>query len=326
MAGQALSGRVVHIDQPLSNMAINYRMSGFIADMVFPVVPVGKQTDIYIKYDQADIFRREDTKRSRGTEAQKIMYRVSSDSYYAENYALKADVTLEDRSNADPIFVSNFEGGRVRRVMDGLQLDWELRVSSLTMNTANVGSNAAVDSSWADQTNANPITDVDLIINNVQDSTGYRPNRLLFGNKAWRNFRRNDNVKDAVLGAGVGPNITGGGHWASTEEVARMLEVEKILVGGAYHNTAEEGIAQLLENMWPDSVLAYYTPDQPSVDEPSFGYSFRWSAPGLPNMNVERHPFESKTKVDEVEVGYYQAEKVTSAPLGFLLTNVNSNN
>ena len=34
MAGEYLTGRVVHIDQPLSNVAINYRPSGFIGDQV----------------------------------------------------------------------------------------------------------------------------------------------------------------------------------------------------------------------------------------------------------------------------------------------------
>ena len=57
MAGEYLTGRVVHIDQPLSNMAINYRPSGFIGDQVFPVVSVQKQSDLYVIYEQADLYR-----------------------------------------------------------------------------------------------------------------------------------------------------------------------------------------------------------------------------------------------------------------------------
>jgi len=41
-------------------------------------------------------------------------------------------------------------------------------------------------------------------------------------------------------------------------------------------------------------------------------------------MTVEVHPFDRKIKAEEVEVGYYQDEKVVSKPLGFLITNPTS--
>jgi hypothetical protein len=53
-------------------------------------------------------------------------------------------------------------------------------------------------------------------------------------------------------------------------------------------------------------------------------YSYRWAAGGLPNMQAERHPFDPKTKSEEVEVGYYQDEKITGSDYSFLLTAVNS--
>jgi hypothetical protein len=41
-------------------------------------------------------------------------------------------------------------------------------------------------------------------------------------------------------------------------------------------------------------------------------------------MQAERHPFDPKTKSEEVEVGYYQDEKITGSDYSFLLTAVNS--
>ena len=37
-----LQGRAVHIDHHLSNVAINYRPAGFIADRIFPVVDMDR--------------------------------------------------------------------------------------------------------------------------------------------------------------------------------------------------------------------------------------------------------------------------------------------
>jgi len=41
-------------------------------------------------------------------------------------------------------------------------------------------------------------------------------------------------------------------------------------------------------------------------------------------MQIEVHPFDVKTKSEEIELGYYQDEKITSSVLGFLLTHVTS--
>ena len=314
-----LQGRAAHIDHHLSNVAINYRPAGFIADQIFPVVQVPKQSDTYVIFEQSDLFRRETTKRSRGGEANKIHSRVSSASFYCENYALKADVTLEDRANADPIFVQHYEEGRVMRVQDALFLDWEARMAGHVTNASNVGSSTAVGSSWEDYSASDPLGDLWTAIDNVELATGYRPNRVLFSGTAWRHFRRNDKVIDKA----TNPNITGGGLYPSARQVEDLLEM-KVLVGNAWHNDAQEGLALNLSQIWGDHVLVYYAPEQPSIEAPSFGYYFRWSAAGLPNMQVERHPFDSRRHCSEVEIGYYQDEVVTAKPLGFLVTNVTS--
>ena len=321
-----LQGRGVHIDQHLSNMAINYRPAGFIADQIFPVVMVPKQSDKYVIFEQADLFRQENTKRARGAEANKIHSRVSSAGFYAENYALKADVTLEDRLNADPIFLNQFEEGRIRRVQDALLLDWEIRQAT-TMGSANVGTFAAVASAWTDYTagNTDPLGDVWTMVDNVETATGYRPNHVLFGGTAWRHFRRHANVIDKASSP-TGPNVSAGGHYPRRQQVEAMLEM-KVIVGNAWKNTAAEGIAQSLSSVWGANVWVYYAPENgnPSMEEPSAGYNFRWASPGLPNMQVERHPYDSRRHVDEVEIGYYQDEVLTATPLIAMVTAVDAN-
>jgi len=72
MAGGGATGHDLHLDQHLSNIAINYQPKGMIADVIAPIVKVGKQSDNYIIWDHADAFRVEDDKRAPGTEANKI--------------------------------------------------------------------------------------------------------------------------------------------------------------------------------------------------------------------------------------------------------------
>ncbi len=314
------TGRDLHLDRLLSQMAIGYARNSLIAGTIAPVVPVDKQSDAYSIFSRADALRTEEDARSPGTEANKITRTISSDTYFAQNYALKYPVTLEDRENADPVYRQNLINNAAEYVTDKLMLSWEVRVAALTNLTTNVGSSAGVASEWDAAASSDPIGDMNTAMDNVQDLTGQRPNKLVFGGNAWRSIRRNDSVLDRIHGT------TAPQGFATRAQVANIMEIDagNILVGEAYRNTANEAQAETLARVWTDNVLACYTPSAPSRDRPSFMYSFRWSASGLPNMQAERHPFDAKTKTEEVEVGYYQAERVTGSEYAFLLLSVNS--
>lgn len=307
----------IHIDAALSEMAIGYRPEGFIADMVFPVVNVSKQSDQYVEWSRADRLRIHDTTRAPGAEAKQIFESVSSGTYFAKNYALKSNVTIEDLKNADPIYVDNLTEGKAQLVLDGLMLDWEVRQANQVTSGSNVGTYTAVASAWTG-TGADPLGDMNTMIDNVHYSTGVRPNRVVFGLQAWKPFRRHSTVRNLIFG-----NNNGGGY-ASVGNVADLLEVDQVLVGGAFQNAAGEGLSENLSTIWDDHVLIYYAPSQPSKERPSLGYAFRWAQAGLPNMQVERHPYDMKTKSQEVEVGYYQDEVITGAAYGGLLINCTS--
>lgn len=315
-AGGATS-RDLHIDQFLSEMAMGYRPENFIADMLFPVVSVSKQSDLYMVHSRADRLRIEKTIRAPGTDARIVVEDIGSNTYFANNYALASPVTIEDRANADPMHLASLINGKSTFILDKLLLDWEARVASKVNSTSNVGSSAAVSSAWTGS-GADPLANINTAIDNVHYANGRKPNSVVFGPKAWDSFRRHSTVRNLILGT------NNGGGYVSRKQVAELLEIQNVLVGGAFKNTGEEGQSETIAEIWTDNVLVYYRPQSPSREQPSFGYSFRWAAPGLPNMQVERHPYDSKKKAELVEVGYYQDEKITGSTYGFLLTAVNS--
>lgn len=310
------TGRDLHIDVALSNMAIGYRPEGFIADMIFPTVQVQKQSDLYTVFDRASRTRSENDLRAPGTAATKVTENIGSGTYFAKNYALASGVWLEDKANADPILLSRLLNGKSTLLLDKLLLGMEKRVANLVCSGSNVGSYSAVSSAWTGA--GNPIGNINAAIDNVHYSNGVRPNRIVFGVEAWKSFRRNSDVRGLIFGT------NNGGGYPNVAQVAQLLDVDEVLIGGAFANTTQEGQTESLASIWKDNVLVYYAPDAPSMDRPSLGYGFRWAAPGLPNMQVERHPYDSHTKSEDIEVGYYQDEKITGASYGFLLTAVNS--
>lgn len=312
------TGRDLHIDRLLSQIAISYANDVLIAGTIAPMVTVEKQGDLYTVFDRADAFRIEDAKRSPATEANKITRSISSDSYFCQNYALKYPVTLEDRENADPVFRQNLINDAGAYLVDKHGLDWENRVATLVLNTSNVGSSSGVGSEWDAAASSDPLGDLNTALDAAEDLTGTRPNKAIFGKDAWRTCRRNDQILNRLFGS------NNGGGFAQRQQVASLLEIEEIMVGGAYKNTGNEAQAESLSKIWGDDVLLYYVPPTPRRDTPSFMYSFRWQPPGMPHMQAERHPFDPKTKSEEVEVGYYQIEKIVGSQYGYLLKAVNS--
>ena len=320
-----LAGRVLHVDQHLSNVAINYRPEGAIADEVFPIVEVPKQSDLYLIYERVDLLRRPETHRARGARAQTVSWRVSSSTYYAENYALSYPVPIEDEANADSIFRLTTDEGVVNRLKDFLTLDAEVRIANQVTSTTNVGSSVAVGSAWDDYTNSDPLSDIWTGMRNVRRSTGQQPNSIIFSGLAWDHFTLNNNVIDKTWGGGQHSGVSGGGFRATIEKVKELLMVDRVLVGGMFYNTAGEAITENLTEIWGDHVLIYRRPAVASVMEPSFGYGFRWTVPGIPHMAALRHPEDSRRHISkEIELGYYQSEQITASDLSFLITNVTS--
>ena len=310
----AATGRDLYLDLPLSQTIIDYRQDGMIADLIAPVVNVSKQSGAIIEFSQGDKWRIVDDKRAPNTHAKRHTTDVSSQLYYCNNYALMDGVTIEDRNNADPIFAMREIEGKALRLTDQLFLNWENRVSLQVTSTSNVGSSAAVSSVWSTtEGDGNPLTDLNTAIDNVRYATGYRPNRMIFGAKAWDGFRRHKNVRNLIFG------VNNGGGYANTAQAREVFEMDKVEVAGTFKNTGEENIADAFSNIWGPSVLVYYVPLTASREKPSFMYSYRLAAPGIPNMQVERHPYDSRAKGDDIEVSYYQDEKVVGKRFSFLV-------
>jgi hypothetical protein len=311
----------LHVDQVLTNVVLGYTPEARIWDRIAPVVPVGKQSDFYLEYSRADILRREEAHRAPGVEARVISKSIGSGTYFALNYALKMQQTVEDQANADPAFRQNFLNQDAMHLVDLLDLDIEARMATLITTVANVGSGAGISSAWsagATTGNSDPIGDINSAIDIVHDNTGKRPNKMTLGHQAWRSLRRHVDIRNLIYGT------NNGGGYPNTAQVAELFELDEVLVGGTYENTGDEAQTESLSPIWADHVVIHRTPSAPSRMEPSAFYSFRWAANGLANMQVERHPFDSRTKSSEIEVGYYQDEVVTGATYAYVIRAVNS--
>jgi len=316
------TGRDLHVDILLSQIALNYRPPGMIADQIAPIVPVQKETDSYPVFSRGEAFAIEKTNRSRGSPANRVTRTVSSAQYAAKNYALAYDIPVEDRANMDPTWQLELEAGAVRYLTDKLTLDWDRRV--LTLAQANVSTSFLCGSSWTaggTGTGAgDPVSMLWKMQEQIQSQTAVKPNSALFGYRAWNYARRNYNFRNFVQG------LYAGGNNVSRAGAQAALELDRLLIAQAFYNPVNEGQTATFSNYFPsDGVLMYYAPMAASREVPSFLYSFRWTAPELGEpFAAIRHAFDTRARVDGVEVQYYQDERVTGSDYGALLLGVGS--
>jgi hypothetical protein len=306
-----------HIDAFITRILVGYVPTGMIADQVFPVVTVGKQSNVFPKINRGAWFRRPTTDRAPGTGARNVSYSVSSDTYFAPNYELGTVVPWETIDNSDPPFAPVQRGGEFLRSQ--LLLDFEVRVRDLIAGGVGSTSTLTGANAWDQFASSDPLTDIEAGQEAIRETTGHRPNVAWMGPKSWIKMKRHPDIVRAIYpGAGVGGT-------AAPAQFANLIGVSKFLLPEAIRNTDPETVGDpdggTFVDVWSSDFGMAYIPPAPGIMVPTFGYAFRWTGPnigagGPPNFAIERKS-NGDIKSEVLRSGYYQDEKIVAAELGF---------
>jgi hypothetical protein len=307
----------LHIDVPLSNISIAFINddASFIAPQIYPVLPVGKQSDKYFIFDKADWFRVNETRRERKAPPQIVEFSVSSESYFADNFALAHELAFEDKNGANADAALDIDTSAVNFVMHGLKLDWENRVASQLTSTSNVGSSNTLSGTdqWSDFANSDPFNDVEVGKEAIQSSTGRKANLMVIGQPVVNKLRNHPDIIDRIKYTQTAFIQDG-----ESALLAQAFGVDRVLIGSAVKNTAIEDLSASMSFIWGKDVLIAHVAPTPGLRTASLGYAFRWTVPGIPDMIAERHIFQDR-HAERIEVGYFQDEKIVASEMGYLI-------
>lgn len=315
------TGAELHIDRPLSNIVVSRRPEGFIADSLLPVTPVGKQSDMYWKFRHREFYQYQAglSERAPGTEAKKVAISVASDTYYARNFALGAEWTVEDAVNADEVL--QWRQSNAEMLTDRLMLDYEMRVAGLVSQAANVSTTTLVGSAWSDPINSRPFDDLVNYIEGFRRITGVAPNRIILPQAVWAKVKLNEQLKGRIFG-----DNNGGVPSKAQLEALLDMPAGSILIPAAQVNTVSEFATFLgsgtLSDVWGNKVYLARVQLLAGRQTDTWLNAFRWTSPLFQTpFAVQAYPFDAKKKKFEIEVGYYQDEKVVSPDLGFAISS-----
>lgn len=266
-----------HIDRAMTNVSVAYMQdaSAFIADKVFPIVPVKRQSDVFYIYNKGDFMRDEAQVRGAATESAGGDYGVeASQPYYCRKHAFHKDVTPEERANYDqPLdadtdatdFVS--QKMLIRREMEWASNFFKAGVWGREVSGAEAaGENAAVK--WNLET-SNPIKDITDAGVQMAGETGYKPNTLVLSPVAFNALKNHFDILDRIKYTQKG---------IVTEDLlATLFGVERVFVAWSVVNTAVKGAADKVGFIMGKHALLCYSNPRPALKKPSAGYIFAWT-------------------------------------------------
>ena len=306
-----------HIDAAMSEISVQFALdpSKYIAPMILPTVPVGKQSDRYYIWEKADWFRIPNTVRARGTAPREVEMSVSSAGYYATNYMLAEKIPFEDLSNADMALA--LEENATRHLMQILMLDQEYRIGTLLTTATNAGSGTTLtgDNQWSSGETSTPISDVSTGKAWMRMETGFEPNTMIVGAQVHDALRLHPDIIDRIKYVQRTTQAT------IDAALADIFGVQRYLVGSAIRSSGEEGQKASMAYIWGKTVtLAYVTPT-PGLNTPTAGYMFRWKPEGFTDFVVETKD-DDNVKARMKRCGYFQDEKIVAKELLYNIATV----
>jgi len=326
------TARAVHVDQPLTNISIAYLQNpaNFVASRVFPNIRVQKQSDVYYVYNRAFFNQNEARLRAPSTEAAVAGFGLSTDSYRADVVAQKAQMSWQVEANADtPVQLERANTELIlHKMLIYKEVDWATKYFTTGIwGTNYVGVSGAPSAGqvrqWSDQTNGNPIEDIRRAKTDMMESTGYMPNTLVISQRVEDALLDHPDVIDRIkYSGGVGnqnPAMT------TTQTLAQLFGLDRILVMRAIQNTAAEGDTAAHSFIGGKSALLTYVAPTPGLMTPSAGYTFTWSGyQGAANefgISITRRDVEI-IKTTEIEAEMAFTHKLVASDLGVFFSTI----
>lgn len=274
----------LHVNVPLTNISVAYMQdaSNFVADRIFPRVPVQHQSNLYWKYSKSEWRRTEVAKRAPSTESVGTGWRMDQDQYFAHVYAVHKDIDDQLRANADSVFSLDRDATQfvTNQLLLHRELDWVSTffgtgVWDTDLTGVAAGPTAGEFLQW-DQAGSTPIEDVRAQRLAVAREIGMVPNTLVLGAEVENVLLDHSDILDRIKYTQRGV--------ITRELLASLFQVDNVYVPMATQNTgpvhqtlaATETAGSYSFAFGKNALLCYSAPS-PSLMTPSAGYTFEWS-------------------------------------------------
>jgi hypothetical protein len=318
----------VHVSAALTDISVAYLQSAdaYIADKVFPLVPVNFQSDKYFVFSKSDFFRDEAQERADATESAGGGFNLSTSTYSANVWAFHKDIGDQVRSNSDPAVdiettSSEFCTQRLLIRRDRLFVQNYLTTGIWGTDVTGVASAPTGNQTiqWSDDVNGDPITDVANGKTFVLSTTGMEPNKLTISYPVFQALIKHPLIVDRIKYTSMptAKNVT-------AILLAEMFDLEQVVVSKAVFNAGIEGGTDSFSFIMGKSALLSYSPPSPGLMIPSAGYIFGWRGyTGLNDIGIRTSSwYIQKLHATRVECEMSFDMHLVGADLGYFFNSI----
>lgn len=273
------------MDLLLSGVSMDFAQDqqDYIADKVFPTIPVERESGSYITFPRGWFTRDHVAERPLGDEPYEATYGLSSATYSVKEYALAMSLDDRERANIAPN-TFNPDETHVRFLTDNHLIHRERIWADRFFRTGVWGTDltgttvAATDRNvniqqW-DQANSNPQVDINFLKARMALKTGREANAMIIGRDVWTALQTHPTIIERVKYTSAA-NTT-------LDSLKAYLELDDIFVPKTVQNVAPELAPQLGDNadlryiVNPKGMLLLYRNPMVGMRMATGGLTFVW--------------------------------------------------
>lgn len=304
------------VDKLLTNVSLGYVPAGHIAEVALPTLQVNALTGLIGQYTNAHL-KLEDTKmggQAMAKRVESVKYDTSA-GYEVEQNGLEDVVTPSDIMNIDDSGIFKVESDKVMGLTHLLKVKKEKQFADLVTNTSVVtqGVTLSGTSQWSDYVNSNPISDVKNARAAVKTACAFFPNRAIISPRVAEILSYHPSVLN-----NLGFNFEKAGG-LTFEDIKKFFKVDILHIGDVHYNTASEGLAESLGELWVNDVVFYYAPTSSGKFQKSLGYYLQLAGEGGQKVykSAINNPPNSTSIIVKDDYGF----KLTDTKCAYLITN-----
>ncbi len=309
------------VDPVLTAVAIAYRnpAANLIADQVLPRRDVAQERFGWTEYPLAEGFSVPELRVGRRGRVGQVEFTGSEKTDEVNDYGIDSPVPSSDiraaaAARAAGTSTYDPEARAVEGVMEIVKLGREVRVAGLVQDPNNYAASRRVTlagtSQLSDYANSDPIG----VIQSALDGTlVYRPNVVTMGFAAWTVLRRHPKLLKAVKGGLTEDGLL------TRQQFADLFEIQKLLIGEGFVNTAAKGQGAQLNRVWGKHIAALHINPQASTDQGiTWGLTAQFGAEVAGRIEDPHMGLEGGTLV---RAGERVKELVVAKDVGYLIQN-----
>lgn len=290
----------------LAELVMEYRdteTTGMIGNQVMPIYPVMVQSAGFPVIPKEMLLKLQDTKRAMRQRYPRSDWEFEMGKYFTQENGWEEAIDDRERNLYQTLF--DAEAIATRRAVKIIEMGREQRIASKVFDSTGFTAHN-LTTAWSDSTST-PIDDINDAALSVRSQCGMLANTLIIAFSTFVNLKNNDQIVERLAYTFPGMDI----NRMSSQQLANVFNIEKVLVGGAVYDAADKGQNASITDLWTNTLaMLTITSSSQDITDPCIGRTFVWNAENNGDEPVVESYREEEKRGDVVRVRFDSDERL----------------